>query len=214
MPHTFGSLVFTPAVKALQDRYGSRRQYARFDHSDSMPGRLGPDESQFIGERDTFYMATVGSTGWPYIQHRGGPRGFLKVIDESTLAFADFRGNKQYISTGNLSTDNRVALIFVDYPRQLRLKILGRAEMFEGEQAKDWIAKVRDPEYKAVVERVYVIRVEAFDWNCQQHIIPRYTAEEIREALVPAEKRMQELEEENEKLRKELTQVSTKNHSH
>lgn len=212
MPHTFGSLVFTPAVKALQDKYGSRRQYARFDNSDSSSGRLGPDESQFIGERDTFYMATLGSTGWPYIQHRGGPKGFLKVIDESTLAFADFRGNKQYISTGNLTTDNRVALIFVDYPRQLRLKILGRVEIFEGERAQDWITKVRDPEYKAVVERVYVIRVEAFDWNCQQHIIPRYTAEEIREALVPAEKRMQELEEENEKLRKELTQVKHQNH--
>jgi len=214
MPHTFGSLVFTPAVKALQERYGSRRQYARFDNSDSSSGRLGPDESQFIGERDTFYMATLGSTGWPYIQHRGGPKGFLKVIDEGTLAFADFRGNKQYISTGNLSTDNRVALIFVDYPRQLRLKILGRVEIFEGEKAKDWIAKVRDPEYKAVVQRVYVIRVEAFDWNCQQHIIPRYTAEEIREALVPAEKRMQELEQENEKLREELTQANKKNHSH
>jgi predicted pyridoxine 5'-phosphate oxidase superfamily flavin-nucleotide-binding protein len=214
MPHTFGSLVFTPAVKALQERYGSRRQYARFDNSEASPGRLGPDESQFIGERDTFYMATLGSTGWPYIQHRGGPKGFLKVIDEGTLAFADFRGNKQYISTGNLSTDNRVALIFVDYPRQVRLKILGRVEIFEGEKAKDWIAKVRDPEYKAVVERVYVIRVEAFDWNCQQHIIPRYTAEEIREALVPAEKRMQELEQENEKLREELTQANKKNHSH
>jgi uncharacterized protein len=214
MPHTFGSLVFTPAVRALQERYGSRRQYARFENSDSSSGRLGPEESQFIGERDTFYMATVGSTGWPYIQHRGGPRGFLKVIDDSTLAFADFRGNKQYISTGNLTTDNRVAIIFVDYPRQLRLKILGRVEIFEGEQAKDWITKVRDPEYKAVAERVYVIRVEALDWNCQQHIIPRYTAEEIREALAPAEKRMQELEDENERLREELTQVSKKNHSH
>ena len=159
-------------------------------------------------------MATLGSTGWPYIQHRGGPKGFLKVIDEGTVAFADFRGNKQYISTGNLMTDNRVALILVDYPRQLRLKILGRAEIFEGEQAKDWIGKVRDPDYKAIVERVYVIRVEAFDWNCQQHIIPRYTAEEIREALVPAEKQMQELQEQNEKLRKQLAQVREKNHSH
>lgn len=214
MPHTLGSLVFTPAVKALQERYGSRRQYVRLEASGSASGRFGPQESDFIGERDSFYMATLGSTGWPYIQHRGGPRGFLKVIDESTLAFADFRGNKQYISTGNLTTDNRVALIFVDYPRQLRLKILGRVEIFEGEQAKDWIGKVRDPEYKAVVERIYVIRVEAFDWNCQQHIIPRYTAEEIREALAPAEKRMQELEEENERLREELTQASKKNHNH
>ena len=106
--------------------------------------------SEFIGERDTFYMATLGSTGWPYVQHRGGPKGFLKVIDERTVAFADFRGNKQYISTGNLMTDNRVAMILVDYPRQLRLKILGRAEIFEGEQAQEWIEKVRDPELQGI----------------------------------------------------------------
>ena len=132
------------------------------------------------------------------------------MIDKSTIAFADFLGNKQYISTGNLMTDNRVALILMDYPRQLRLKILGRVEIFEGEQAKEWIEKVRDPEYKATIERVYVIQVEAFDWNCQQHIIPRYTAEEIREALAPAEKRMHELEQENEDLRKELSQLRNK----
>jgi uncharacterized protein len=211
LPHNFGSLVFTPVVKALQERYGSRRQYARLEESGSAPVRLGPQESEFIGERDTLYMASVGATGWPYVQHRGGRKGFLKVIDENTLAFADFRGNKQYISTGNLMTDNRVALILMDYPRQLRLKILGRVEIFEGEQAKDWIKKVRDPEYTAFTERVFVIRVEAFDWNCQQHIVPRYTAEEIREAVAPAEKRMHELEQENEKLREELLQVSRKN---
>jgi predicted pyridoxine 5'-phosphate oxidase superfamily flavin-nucleotide-binding protein len=214
MPHNFGSLVFTPLVKALQEQHGSRRQYARLEASESSPGRLGPDESEFIAERDRFYMATLGSTGWPYVRHRDGPKSFLKVIDSNTLAFADFIGNKQYISTRNLLSDNRVALILMDYPRQLRLKILGRVEIFEGEQAKDWIGKVRDPAYKATVERVYVIRVEAFDWNCQQHIIPRYTAEEIREALAPAEKRMHELEQENENLRKELSQVSKKNYSH
>jgi len=209
--HNFGSLVFTPAVKALQERYGSRRQYARHEGNKSSPARLGPQESEFIGERDTFYMATLGSTGWPYVQHRGGPKGFLKVIDERTIAFADFRGNKQYISTGNLMTDNRVALILVDYPRQLRLKILGRVEIFEGERARDWIEKVRDPAYSALTERVYVIRIEAFDWNCQQHIVPRYTEEEIREAVAPAENRMQELEQENEKLRKQISQLGQKN---
>ena len=215
MPRNFGSLVFTPLVKALQEQHGSRRQYARLEASDSSPGRLGPEESAFIADRDTFYMATLGSTGWPHVQHRGGPKGFLKVIDESTIAFADFLGNRQYISTGNLLSDNRAALILMDYPRQLRLKILGRVEIFEGDQAHtdDWIGKVRDPQYKATIERVYVIRVEAFDWNCQQHIIPRYTAEEIREALAPAEKRMNELEQENEKLRKELSQVTRKNNS-
>jgi predicted pyridoxine 5'-phosphate oxidase superfamily flavin-nucleotide-binding protein len=211
MSPNFGLLVFTPAVKALQERYGSRRQYARLEGAGSSPARFGPEESEFIGERDTFYMATLGSTGWPYVQHRGGPKGFLKVSDERTIAFADFRGNKQYISTGNLLTDNRVALILVDYPRQLRLKLLGRVEIFEGELARGWIEKVRDPNYKAVTERVYVIRIAAFDWNCQQHIIPRYTEEEIREAVAPAENRMRELERENEKLRKELSRLDKKN---
>ena len=149
-------------------------------------------------------MASLGESGWPYVQHRGGPKGFLKVIDDVTLVFADFRGNKQYISTGNLMTDNRVALILVDYPRQLRLKLLGRVEIFEGEKAKDWLTKVRDPEYRAVTERVYLIQIEAFDWNCQQHIIPRYTEEEIRDVLEPVEKQMQELQRENEELRKKL----------
>jgi len=203
MPN-FGSLVFTPAVKALQERYGSRRQYTRLEGSGSAIARLGQEEKEFIGERDTFYMATQGSTGWPYVQHRGGPTGFLKVIDDRTLAFADFRGNKQYVSTGNLITDNRVALILMDYPRQLRLKVLGRAEIFEGEKAHEWIEKVRVPSYKAAIERVYVLRVEAFDWNCQQHIVPRYTEEEIREALAPVENKMRELQQENERLRQQL----------
>jgi len=211
MPYNYGSLVFTPVIKALQEKYGSRRQYARLEESESTPGRLGPQESEFISERDSFYMASVGATGWPYIQHRGGPKGFLKVIDESTIAFSDFRGNKQYVSTGNLMTDNRVALILVDYPRQTRLKLLGRAEIFEGEKAKDWLKKVRDPQYKAVIERVFVIHVEAFDWNCQQHIIPRFTEEEIREALAPTEQGMHELQQENENLREELSRASKKN---
>src|SRR5881394_2133439 len=136
MSNNFGSLVFTPVVKALQEKYGRRRQYARMECVATTRDRLGPDETTFIAEQDSFYMATPGATGWPYVQHRGGPKGFLKVIDDQTIAFADFRGNKQYVSTGNLLTDNRVALILVDYPRQLRLKILGRVEVFEGEKAK------------------------------------------------------------------------------
>ena len=207
MAKSFGSLVFTPVIKALQERHGSRRQYARLEQGAGTPVRLGPDEVEFIGDRDTFYMATVGATGWPYVQHRGGPKGFLKVLDEHTIAFADFGGNKQYVSTGNLMTDDRVALILVDYPRQLRLKVLGHAQIFEGEQAKEWIEKVRDVGYKATIERVYVIRVEAFDWNCQQHIIPRFTEEEIGEALAPLEKRMQGLEDENKKLHDEVVRL-------
>lgn len=211
MTKSFGSLVFTPAVKTLQERYGSRRQYARIEEHGGSPGGLGQEEREFLSERDTFYMASLGATGWPYVQHRGGPKGFLKVIDERTIAFADFRGNKQYITTGNLLTDNRVALILVDYPRQQRLKILGRVEIFEGEKAKEWLAKVRDPEYRAVTERVYVIRVEAFDWNCQQHITPRFTEEEIRDVLEPVERQMQDLMRDNESLRKQLAQVVPSN---
>src|SRR3954470_12499547 len=127
MAHNFGSLVFTPVIKALQERYGSRRQYARLEKAPGSPDRLGQDESSFIAARDSFYMASVGATGWPYIQHRGGPKGFLKVVDDRTLAFADFSGNKQFISAGNLTTDGRVAMILVSYPEQARLKILGRA---------------------------------------------------------------------------------------
>jgi predicted pyridoxine 5'-phosphate oxidase superfamily flavin-nucleotide-binding protein len=202
MAHNFGSLVFTPVVKALQEKYGSRRQYARMESGDSSPDRLGADESAFIAGRDSFYMATVGETGWPYVQHRGGPKGFLKVIDDRTIAFADFRGNKQFISTGNLGADNRVALIMVDYPGQARLKILGRAQVFEGEQAREWVERLREPGYKAVIERVYVIKVEAFDWNCPQHITPRFTQEQIQEAIAPFERRLEELERENKELRK------------
>jgi hypothetical protein len=203
MAYNFGSLVFTPVVKALQERYGSRSKYARME-AGAPRNWLGPDESEFIADRDSFYMASIGETGWPYVQHRGGPKGFLKVIDERTLAFADFSGNKQFISTGNLTTDNRVALIMVDYPHQGRLKILGRVEILEGDAAKDWIERVRVPGYKATILRVLVIRLEAFDWNCPQHITPRFTEEEIQEALGPIERRMQALEEENKKLRESL----------
>jgi predicted pyridoxine 5'-phosphate oxidase superfamily flavin-nucleotide-binding protein len=152
-------------------------------------------------------MANVGETGWPYVQHRGGPKGFLRVIDEQTIAFADFSGNKQFIGAGNLMKDNRVALILVDYPAQTRLKILGRAEILEGERAKEWIERVRVPGYKAVIERVFVIRVEAFDWNCPQHITPRFTVDQMRDALAPIETRMQELEQENKRLRSEIARL-------
>jgi predicted pyridoxine 5'-phosphate oxidase superfamily flavin-nucleotide-binding protein len=201
MAHNFGSLVFTPVVKALQEKYGSRRQYARMEGGGASPDHLGPEESAFIADRDSFYMATVGATGWPYVQHRGGPKGFLKVIDDHTIAFADFRGNKQFVSTGNIGTDNRVALIMVDYPRQARLKILGRTEVFEGERVREWIERLREPGYKAVIERAYVIKIEAFDWNCPQHITPRFTAEQIQEALAPFERRLRDLERENKELR-------------
>jgi uncharacterized protein len=211
---SFGSLVFTPLVKKLQERYGSRRQYERMENSGATQDRLTEFEIEFLAERDSFYMATTGATGWPYVQHRGGLKGFLKVIDDHTLAFGDLRGNKQYISTGNLLTDDRVAIIMIDYPRQARLKILGRIETLEGEKAKGWLDKVRMPGEKTPIERVFVIHVEAYDWNCPQHITPRYSAEELRDGMKDVEKRIQTLEQENESLRKELAAVHARSKEH
>src|ERR1700735_5099857 len=201
---SFGSLVFTPLVKKLQERYGSRRQYERMENSGGPQDRFTPFETEFLAQRDSFYLATTGSTGWPYIQHRGGPKGFLKVLDNQTIAFGDYRGNKQYISTGNLLTDDRVALILVDYPRQARLKILGHAKITERAEAKELLELVRDEGENAFVERVYTIHVDAFDWNCQQHITPRFTVDEIRTILAPFEQRLQTLEAENAHLRTQL----------
>jgi predicted pyridoxine 5'-phosphate oxidase superfamily flavin-nucleotide-binding protein len=199
---------FTPVIKTLQERYGSRRQYAKREASGFSQDGFGPAETDFLVDCDSFYLATVGATGWPYVQHRGGPKGFLKVIDKHTVAFADFRGNKQFISTGNLMTDDRVALILVDYPRQARLKILGHVKVVEGPEAREWIEKLNDPEYDAVVERVFVIHVDAFDWNCQQHIMPRFTEAQIRDALAPIEDRIRSLEMQNQSLRRQLADRS------
>ena len=209
MAHNFGSLVFTPAVKRLQERYGSKTAYERRAAAGTVADRLSEREIDFLAERDSFYMATVGSTGWPYVQHRGGPTGFLKAIDPQTLAFGDYNGNKQYVSTGNLLTDDRVALIMVDYPRQARLKILGKTKIIDREHAGDWIPKLESADDNTVIERVYVIHVEAFDWNCPKYITPRFTAEEIRSVLEPFEERMLSLETENERLRRELAQKSS-----
>ena len=161
----------------------------------SLPAALGPREQAFIATRDHFFMATVGDNGWPYVQHRGGPSGFLHVLDDRTLAFADFSGNRQYVSVGNLKADSRAALILMDYPNQMRLKILGRVEMRETSADPALAAKMASSGYKAKIERVMIIHVEAFDWNCPQHITPRFTAEEIEKALEPMRKRMAELEE-------------------
>jgi predicted pyridoxine 5'-phosphate oxidase superfamily flavin-nucleotide-binding protein len=204
---SFASLIFTPLIKKLQERYGSRLQYQRMEDSRMKPDRFSGFEVEFLEGRDSFYWATTGATGWPYVQHRGGPKGFLKVIDDHTLALADFRGNKQYISTGNLLSDDRVAMILVDYPRQARLKILGHVEILEGPQAEPWLERVTMPGYKAIIERVFVIHIEAFDWNCPQHITPRYTAEEIAEAMHPLEDKVHGLERENVKLKQELARL-------
>ena len=163
---------------------------------------LGPQERDFVTRRDGFYMATVSETGWPYIQYRGGNPGFLRVLDERTLGFADLRGNRQYITTGNLQHDDRVALFLMDYAHQARLKILARAEIHEGDAAAtDLINRLRDPEEKAPVERAVLLHLQAFDWNCQQHITPRFTQKEIDIAITPLHRRIAALEEEIATLR-------------
>ena len=170
-------------------RAGSRRAYGRARAS-AGPDRLGPDERAFIAARDSFYLATTGATGWPYVQHRGGPPGFVRVLDDATLAFADFRGNRQYLTVGNLADDDRVALIFVDYPNQARLKVLARARAVEGPADAALIDQVAVPGYDARVERALVLTIEGLDWNCPQHIVPRYTAAEVEAAVAPLRARL------------------------
>ena len=202
MGRRFAELAFTPLVKKQQIEHGSRHLYERVERSSDLGDRLGPDEQDFIQGRDGFYMASVTESGWPYVQYRGGHEGFIHVLDERTIGFADLRGNKQYISVGNLEHDGRVALFFMDYPRQARLKILGRAKVYEGtEEAQKLIAQLRVPAEKTPPERAFVIHVEAFDWNCQQHITPRYTQEELTRILEPMRQRMEALEAENKRLK-------------
>lgn len=189
------NLLFSPAVKAVQQEYGSRDAYAKRD-GDSDPDILTAKEAQFIATRDSFYMASVGASGWPYVQHRGGPMGFLRVLGERTIGFADFRGNRQYVSVGNLADDNRVALFLMDYPRRARLKLLGRAKSLSFSEASELATALIDQNYPAKVERAIVIELEAFDWNCSQHITERFTLAEIEPAIAALKSRIAELEAE------------------
>jgi uncharacterized protein len=203
MSRSFAERAFTPLVKKQQEQHGSRRSYARMEAVGEAGDRLGEFEREFIADRDGFYMASVGETGWPYIQYRGGEKGFLQVMDDQTLGFADLRGNKQYITMGNLEHDDRVALFFMDYAHQMRLKILGRARVHESDGvAAELIARLRVPGEKTPTEHAVIIHVEAFDWNCPQHITPRYTQEELAGTLAPIRKKMDALEAENARLRK------------
>lgn len=205
MGKRYAELAFTPLVRQQQEQHGSRRQYERIQQAGPSDDHLGEFEKDFIAGRDGFYLGSVSETGWPYIQFRGGQKGFLRVLDDRTLGFADLRGNKQYISTGNLRHDDRVALFLMDYAYQRRLKVLGHASIFEGTaEAAEWLTKLRDPEEGTPAERAVVIHVEAFDWNCPQHITPRYTQEEIATAMEPMRKRLASLEEENARLRAQL----------
>ncbi len=194
MPHHFAAIAFTPTVKNVQEKMGSRAAYARMECAlGSENLRLTDAESTFIAARDSLYMATVGETGWPYIQHRGGPPGFVHVLDERTIGFADFRGNRQYVSVGNLSTDDRVSLFFMDYSSRRRLKLFGRVRIV-GLDDHSVLSRLELPDYRARIERALLIEVEGFDWNCPQHITERYTMEEVRAITAPMTARIAELE--------------------
>jgi len=202
MPTSFADIAFTPSVQALQSRHGSRMQYARMQ-ARAGEATLSPRERDFLQQADTFYLATVGETGWPYVQHRGGPPGFVHVRSPSQVAFADFRGNLQYVSAGNVARDDRASIIVVDVANRRRLKLLGRLHFVDLADADEALAaSVALPGYRATVERIALFEVVAFDWNCPQHITPRYTAEEIQDVVRPLEERLQILERENAALRK------------
>jgi predicted pyridoxine 5'-phosphate oxidase superfamily flavin-nucleotide-binding protein len=195
--NAFAEIAFTAAVKAAQQRDGSRGAYARnFESGDEITNqRLGDDEATFIADQRSFYMATVSETGWPYVQHRGGPRGFLKVVDPQTLAFADFAGNRQLISVGNLAHNDRVALILMDYARRLRLKILGHLEVQDLVPGEALARTLHDASYKARPQRAMTIHVAGFDWNCPQHIPIRIDAEDVHRALEERDARIASLEQ-------------------
>jgi predicted pyridoxine 5'-phosphate oxidase superfamily flavin-nucleotide-binding protein len=203
MPYGFLDIAMTPSVRAAQAQMGADQMWDRFSGHREFD-RFTANEMAFIAERDSFYMASVSETGWPYVQHRGGPPGFLKMVDDRTLAFADYRGNRQYISTGNVAANDRVSLILMDYPRRARLKIYAHVETLGLDSDAAVTEIVTDDAYRAKPERIFRLRLEAFDWNCPQHITPRFTEREIAEASRPLHERLAKLEAENVALREQL----------
>ena len=206
MAKNFAALAFTDAVKAMQEKLGSRSSYARMERGAYVDG-LKESEIHFISQRDSFYMASIGENSFPYIQHRGGPKGFVKVLDDRRIGFIDFRGNMQYISVGNIVTNNNVALIMVDYPSRTRLKILAKAEIVELQDDPVLHDLLDLNEYKFKPERMMVFHVEAYDWNCPQHITPRYTVQDIEKAFADHLEHIAKLQAEITELKHKLRQA-------
>jgi predicted pyridoxine 5'-phosphate oxidase superfamily flavin-nucleotide-binding protein len=204
MSYGFLDIAVTPSVRAVQAKMGAAETWEDFKGSREFD-RFTADATAFIAERDSFYMATVSETGWPYVQFRGGPPGFLKQIDDRTLAFADFRGNRQYISTGNVAANDRACLFLMDYANRMRLKIYVHVEVLDLDQQPRLTGLVTVPDYKAKLERIYRMRLVAFDWNCRQHITPRFTEQQVAAAVQPLRDRLAELEKENTELRSRLS---------
>ena len=200
MPHAYLDALVTPAVAAAQEQYGSRTAMSRALAGWEVGTRLGPDEEQFVAERDTFFLASVGETGWPYVQHRGGPAGFLRVLDDgATLGWADFRGNRQYLSVGNVAASPRVSLLLLDQAHARRLKVIGTATVHDVRSGDPdaLLDQVALPAYAARVERVITVQVQGFDWNCPQHITARFSHAE----LAPLHQELARLRAENAALR-------------
>jgi predicted pyridoxine 5'-phosphate oxidase superfamily flavin-nucleotide-binding protein len=194
MGNRFAEIAFTPAVQAQQERHGSRKSYLRSLEGDPWNDTLSAKEIEFIQARDGFYLASVSETGWPYVQFRGGAPGFLRALDERTLAWANFRGNRQYVSAGNVAGDDRVALILMDYANRRRLKVLGHARMTPLAESAGLAERLAVPDYRAEIESAVTVRVAGFDWNCPQHITPRFTLDEVERATQPLRERVAELE--------------------
>lgn len=195
MRQRYHELMFTPAVQSAQSHYGSRGAFAHPSAAtaDDTPG-LGPSEAAFLAAQDGFYLASVSESGWPYVQFRGGPEGFLMALDATTIGWADYRGNRQYITVGNVSRDDRVALIVLDYARQGRIKIVGRMQVADAADAPELVERLTVAGTKGRIERAVTVSVEAFDWNCPQNINPRYTAAQVEYAVAPLRRRIAELE--------------------
>ena len=203
MSYGFLNIAVTPSVRAAQAAMGAEYVWQDFKAHREFD-RFTEGEATFIAARDSFYMATVSETGWPYMQHRGGPSGFLKMVDDQTLAFADYRGNRQYISVGNVASNDRVCLFLMDYTHRARLKIYAHVEVVGLDVDPALTKLVTIPDYRAKLERIFRLRLEAFDWNCPQHITPRFTKAEVAEAVEPLQQRLAQLEAENAALHARL----------
>jgi uncharacterized protein len=203
MGYGFLDTLNTPSIDAARTANGGDAVWANFAGHREFD-RFTDNERFFIARRDSFYMATVAENGWPYLQHRGGPPGFLRVLDDHTLGFADFRGNRQYISVGNLGVNDRAALFLMDYPNRSRLKILVHVEIRDLKSDPELAEKIVTPNYRAKVERAMIFHLENFDWNCPQHITPRFTQAELEPALAPIRKQLQDLQQENKALKERL----------
>lgn len=203
MTDRYLEIATSDAVKELQERWGSRSPYCRLESGPLTSNQLGPEEIAFIEAQDSFFLASLNDSGWPYIQHRGGPPGFLKVLGNNRLGFPDFKGNRQYLSFGNILKNPRVSLFLIDYPARTRLKIFGHAKLVEGDSLPDALRKIENDPGATPIERGIIVQVEAFHWNCPKYIVPRFTEAQVRTVVAPLVERIHDLEA-------ELARLSTK----